>query len=373
MNKKILIACHEVPWHSGASTSSYNLFKTMLADGYDVYYLNIIKQGHDIYYKYVFGSNFGNPKNLQNVNNCVLEDKVFSDTPHYTIINTIKRINPDLILGIQYFTPLLIKQAFPEIPLVYYASGCTQIIELLSRGNYVDTVSVLNALYTQDKNVALHNFREKQSIELSDLVLTHSDMIKNLYDHFYFQYKGKIYDDVIWKAEWIYDDALRYAHHSKSFSDREIDFVFVASIWNRIEKNQDLLNLLLHKLEGFEIHVIGDADSKLNFVKYHNIIADRNKLFSILGNSKTLICPSSYDPAPGVLFEASALGANIVASKNCGNWQICNSNLLVENYNAEEFIRKAKLCLNKKYKDNIEYFFNTKSYKSLIDILSVFN
>ena len=34
-------------------------------------------------------------------------------------------------------------------------------------------------------------------------------------------------------------------------------------------------NLLLSELKGYNIHVVGDADSKSEFVKYHNVIGDR--------------------------------------------------------------------------------------------------
>lgn len=373
MNKKILIACYEIPGHGGASTSSYSLFQMMQNDGLKVYYMNIIRPDHEVYYKYVFGADFGNPKNLDNVFNCVLEDKLFPPEPHIPIIKIINEVKPDLILGVNYIASLLIKEAIPEIPLIYYASGCIQIQELLKKKKIHDFLSFYEEINKSNIAPNILNYHEKKTIEKSNLILTHSEITKFSYEYFYYSHIGKIYDDVIWYAEWIYNDALGYSNLSKPFSDRDIDFIFIASIWNRFEKNHELLNLLLSELKGYNIHVVGDADSKFDFVTYHNVIGDRNKLFNLLGNSKTLISPSRYDAAPGVLFEASALGCNIVASKNCGNWEICNEELLVNNYNLNEFLQKAKISLTKKYIDNISYFLEKKSYKNLIDILSVFN
>ena len=33
--------------------------------------------------------------------------------------------------------------------------------------------------------------------------------------------------------------------------------------------------------------------------------------------------PSGLDAAPGLLFEAAAMGCNVVASRNCGNFEVC--------------------------------------------------
>ena len=30
------------------------------------------------------------------------------------------------------------------------------------------------------------------------------------------------------------------------------------------------------------------------------------------------------DAAPGILFEGAVMGCNLVASKNCGNWEVCH-------------------------------------------------
>jgi glycosyltransferase involved in cell wall biosynthesis len=102
------------------------------------------------------------------------------------------------------------------------------------------------------------------------------------------------------------------------------------------------------------------------------LVTRRDELFALLGGSKTIVCPSLFDAAPGILFEASAMGCNIITSKNCGNWHICNEKLLVDPFNLNGFLEKISLSLSRKYEDNIDYFMRNKSYKNLIDTSSVF-
>jgi len=51
-------------------------------------------------------------------------------------------------------------------------------------------------------------------------------------------------------------------------------------------------------------------------------------VFRLMGNAKTIVSTSRYDAAPGILFEGSVMGCNLVASRNCGNWKICHTELL---------------------------------------------
>jgi len=85
-----------------------------------------------------------------------------------------------------------------------------------------------------------------------------------------------------------------------------------------------------------------------------------------------VVSPSSFDAAPGILFEASAMGCNVVASKNCGNWMLCNTALLVNRYDAKSFVSKIELSLSQKYPDNFDYFAALQSYQNLVETILVF-
>ncbi len=375
MSKKILIACYEVPGHGGASTSSYNLFRMLQHDGLQVHYMNIIRPEHQPYYKYVFGDDYGNPAKLDNVYNCILDDKKSYGKADANITELVGSLDPEIIIGVHYLAVFLIKEAFDKIPLIYYASGCMQMQELLRQHKESSFLSFFNNIEKENNahinSPEILNYQEKVAVEKADLILTHSEMVRSLYNYFY-PFNGKIYDDAIWKFEWIYNDAHEHKHLAKPFNEREIEVLFVSTDWNRVEKNKSMLLDILSNLENYNVSVVGEIEKSYGHVNYANIVSDRNKLFKIMGNSKSVISVSSYDPAPGILYEASAMGCNIVASKNCGNWQICNEQLLVDDYTKQGFLDNINLCTKRKLKDNKDFFIRSESYKKLFDILDLF-
>jgi glycosyltransferase involved in cell wall biosynthesis len=120
------------------------------------------------------------------------------------------------------------------------------------------------------------------------------------------------------------------------------------------------------------VHVVGEVDRRLKGVTHHDFIVRREDLYDLMGRAKTLVCPSLFDAAPGVLYEASTMGCNIVASRNCGNWQICNDQLLVDPYTLIGFVKRSHLSLARKLADNMEFFLETDSYQDLAEVLRVF-
>jgi len=75
------------------------------------------------------------------------------------------------------------------------------------------------------------------------------------------------------------------------------------------------------------------------------------------------------DAAPGILFEASVMGCNVVASKNCGNWELCNDRLLVRDYTADAFAKAILRSQTAKIPDHMDLFLDRSSYIALKDVL----
>ena len=92
--KKILIGCYEVPGYGGASTSAYKLFEKMQTDGLEVYFINLIEKRDADYFRYNLGKQFGNPKGLDRVQNCIFEGQLFG--PHQRLAKVVAEISPDL-------------------------------------------------------------------------------------------------------------------------------------------------------------------------------------------------------------------------------------------------------------------------------------
>lgn len=369
MHKKILIGCFEVPGWGGASTSAYELFANMLIDGYNVSFINLISVNDEELFKSLFNGSLGNPKHLPKVYNHYLSLPQYSAQNELT--DLIQDISPDVILAVGWIAALIIKKTVPEKKVIYLTTGSDQV------KNYIRYKKLDNFLYL-DKYIRKNGFQlssiskeEKEAVILADLVITHSDMIYSVYDYFYRSMTGKIYSEVIWFAEWIYKDTCNYRYLNKSFSDREIDLIFIASDWSRPEKNFELVKKIISELKNKTIHIIGNVGEYIPGVTLDGVITDREKLFELLGNSKTIVCPSIFDAAPGILFEASALGCNIITSKNCGNWQICNEALLADHFNIKTFLKKISISLEKKYDDNMHLFLQSESYKKLIETLNL--
>lgn len=367
--RKILLTCYEIPGYGGASTATYSLFQMMQADSLDVAFLNIIDEQDVDYFRYVFGESFGNPKSLPNVHNCILRGPLFY--PHPELTDLIKDLAPDIFVGVGYIAALLTKRAEPEIPLAYLTTGCSQAQLFIEKKPPNDCIALIQLLNRLKGLPPIMNDQEREAVRTAELIITHSHLTKELYGLFFPSQVGKTYSDIVWFADWIYKSAFEYSELCQPFSEREIDVLFIASIWDRPVKNYKIVKELISRLRGLSIHIVGETTEVLTEAKHHGFVPKREEVFTLLANAKTIVCPSALDAAPGILFEASAMGCNIITSKNCGNWQICHDELLVDPFDLAIFLEKIPLSLNRKLDDNIDYFFRTHSYENLVDILMV--
>ena len=68
---------------------------------------------------------------------------------------------------------------------------------------------------------------------------------------------------------------------------------------------------------------------------------------------------------------ASLMGCNVIISKNCGNWMLCNEQLLVEYYSASSFLDRISVSLSGTMADNMNDFSRSRSYQKLVETLAV--
>jgi glycosyltransferase involved in cell wall biosynthesis len=201
--------------------------------------------------------------------------------------------------------------------------------------------------------------------------VAHSDAMKLLYRYYYPSQTGKIHSTVVWFAEWIYREALKCSSFRLPFTERDIDVLFAASAWSRPEKNYGLVKAITCRLRRASIHVVGGAEDRLPHAIYHGFVADGAEFLKLMGRAKTVVCPSVFDAAPGILFQASAMGCNVIASKNCGNWRICNRQLLADSCDPGQFVQMITRSLNAEYQNNMEHFLAMRSYQHLLELISV--
>lgn len=366
-DKKLLLGCYEAPGFGGASTSAYELFRAMRADGIDLHFVNLIDERDRVFFEYTFGCRLGNPDGLPAVSNAFINESFFAPQPQ--LAQMIDRRAPDVMIGVGYVAAAVLKATAPECRLVYLTTGC-RLAEEIVRGGDANAFRLLTGGPTPSRRLTYVD-DQRRALSDADLVITHSGQTRDFLLRFYPEQSGKIYPRVIWFAEWIHAAARRDLPAPPRFAEREIDVLFIASSWDRRVKNYGLVRRVAEQLKSHSVHVVGDVEKPIVNVTHHGFLARRESVLALMGNTRVVASPSLVDSAPGVLFEASALGCNVVASKNVGNYRLCHPDLLVDPFTPEGFVERIALAAERPFADNIDEFVLSGSYADLIETLAV--
>lgn len=368
MGKRILLACKDVPGWGGASTVLYLLFERMQRDGFDVAYVNLVGASEEAFVRRKFGERFGNPRGLDNVHTCILDEPFWRKSA--SLGDLIAAYSPDLLLGFGYIAAWLMRQAAPRLPVVFMTAGSRELQRLIEAGAVSDFMGFRRSIARGVTFPVAPENRERQAAEGADLIVAHSPIVRFVFEQLLPPAAVKIYANTISVADLVYAEAEEFSDLRLPLAQRDVDVIFVASSWTRPIKNYALVRQIASRCDGWRVHIVGEIDRECPSVRHHGIVARRADLYGLLGRAKTLVCPSLLDAAPAVLFEASAMGCNVVASPNCGNWQLCHPRLVVERGTRAEFLSKIELSLGSPYTDNRERF--RGGYADLVDTLSVF-
>ena len=369
MTPRLLLGSFEVPGLGGSSTASYALFRRMLADGWDVHYLNLVEDD-PAFLQYVFGPDAGNPDRLPDVHDASIATPLEAASP--AVRELIRTIEPDVLVGFGYIAALQLKRAAPDRRTVLVTGTCRQAQDYVTTGRAADAVGLARALAARGGTPRRLNATERLAFEACDLVVTHSALVLDFVHRFFPEHAGKIHPGVTWFAEWICDAADRWRDLARPFEARDIDALFVASSWERREKNWPMVAALARRLHPATVHVVGEVPNRLPSVTHHDFLADRRAMFALLGRARCVVCPSRIDAAPGVLFEAAAMGCNVVASRNCGNWELCPADLLAEPAGAAAFVQCIRRGMARPYESGLERFLGQGSYAELLRTLEIF-
>lgn len=96
---------------------------------------------------------------------------------------------------------------------------------------------------------------------------------------------------------------------------------------------------------------------------------DRAEMFRLMADTKVVASVSLVDACPGTLFEAAALGCNVVATKNCGNWRVCPAELLVDPPSEAGIAAAIRRGVERSRESGLEWFLSARSYERLVEIL----
>ncbi|HUI27117.1 MAG TPA: hypothetical protein VL403_13620 [Candidatus Kryptonia bacterium] len=368
MSKRILLGGCDIPGWGGAATCQYHLTERMQRDGLDVasvYLINEIDQG---FYRYVWGDNFLNPRSLENIHACVLAEPLYR--VHERVTDLIDTLAPDLLVAFGVIATVIMKLAAPRLPIVFMTIGSYHVQRLIETGAVEDFMDFQRLVARGVRFPVAADSPERQAVQLADLIVMHSPVVRFAFDHFFPGSVGKAYENLISFADFIYPDSQQVDALRRPFAERDIDLLFAASSWTRPIKNYPLVEQIVAQCDGLNVHIAGDCERRHPAVHHHGVVTSRAELYALLGRSKTLVCPSLVDAAPGILFEASALGCNVVASPNCGNWPLCSDELVAKRCTRNEFVAKIHTALAAPQPDNRNRFLG--GYDDLVATLYVF-
>ncbi len=365
LSRRILIATYSVPGRGGAATAAYQLFARLQRDGFDVAYLSIIDEKNEAEYRREPGERMANPSGLANVWWCRMRRPI--QGPHPEVSAVIDQIAPDVALGVSHQGALLSKAARPQMPVIYFACGSADVCQQLIARPGIDALGLLRGIEAGE-SLRILSEKDVRAIQAADLVIANSELLRNFCVALYPEYADKLHDDVIGMADWITDRALEHAERARPFEERDIDALFIATRWSRPEKNFPFVRDIAAALPDRNLHVVGHLDAPLAGATCHGFVGDPAELFDLMGRAKVVACPSRFDAAPGILFEAAVLGCNVVASDNCGNANLCNEQLRVHDFTAAAFVQAIERGLENPLPSHLE----DHSYDRFKEILADF-
>lgn len=364
MLRPILLGCFEPPSYGGAATSAYQLYRT-LRPKTEVAYLNLIEHGNAGMLEQHLGANYVNPEGLPGVFQHVLERPTYQHQPG--LEQCMAGRAPSLLVGIGYIAAYVMKQAWPDLPLVMLTTGCQQVKDALFAGDF----GTVQELLSGKGGIRMGNDIEQKAFEMADLVLAHSSLTHKLCRLYFPEYASKLDDRIVWFYDWIHSSARRQRHRARPFRDRDIDLLFVASDWDRIEKGYSMVQALSRRFSDRAVHLVGHARGVPVGVTHHGLLPNE-RVLNLIGRARVLVCTSSFDAAPGILFEGAALGCNLVASANCGNHRICNPSLLADELTEDGFAECIRTALQGPVPANTGYFERQRCLDHLLGVLDAY-
>ncbi len=361
----VLHASFDAPGWGGGGTTAYALFARRQRDGARVHFVNLVTDGDATRLQRILGPEFDNPRRLADVHTCRLTGSWWR--AHDELVALVERVRPDAILAHGFLATALMRFAAPRVPLVFLTTGSPRVKRLIESGELSDFAEFTHLLKRGVVFTVPPGDKELQAVDASDLVILHSPHMRVVYEHLFYGRMGKVYDALVSVADIVHGEVAPYASLSRPFEERDIDVIAVASEWTRIEKNYAAVRRVATTCPELRVHLVGLAEPDNAPLHRHGLLP-RAEVFALLGRAKALICPSLFDAAPGVLFEAALLGCNVVASRNCGNWTLCPEQLLARS--PEEFAACARRAVKAPLPANVEPFLG--GYADLVETVEAF-
>jgi len=336
--KRMILVRDSFPYLGGSSTFLYLLFEK-LHQKIPVECWNIVTSRMSELGKTHYGPHWGNPKGFPNVKTFIVDGRrglgkvreALKEKPVAAIVSKSRR------------TTYVLKRLIPSIPMWHLTSTCSIVKNAIANEEFTSMEDAIRQL-RKNHLLKLHSAEEHQAIRAADKILFHTESMRFWYYTFYPQYFEKMEEEIFWDYSVLKKEFSRLRTDTP-WEKRPIDLLFVASDWKRPEKNFPLLKSICRSLRTKKIMVVGFLPERLpgRVLTFDNMSQD--EVIQAMVQTKVVACPSRYDEAPNVLFEAAIAGANIVCSKNCGNYQIAPDDF-VARLEVRDFRDKIKKALH---------------------------
>jgi hypothetical protein len=355
MNRRIVFACVGPPDWGDANTWAYGLFARLRGGPFDATFVSLLGDADEFYFRYLRGADFDNPRRLDSVVSCRIDEAGGSrDQP--ALASLLRSLAPDLIVAWGGAAARLLAPAAEGVPLVLMLTECDSV-ERFVGGDYVrDWMHYRAAL---DRGVAFpfeFEARERDAFEAADLVVGVSSVATAGFERLLPSISGRIYERRVTPADLSYEEAERHGDRRRAFAERDIDVLFSAADWTRPAANLRAVEQIAAALAGRQVHVAGEIDRSVAGARTHGALRSRDDHYALLGRAKVVVAPALAAGGPSLLFEAAAMGCNVVASPNCGYAALCNDALLAPRGSAREFLERIRPALLRPYVENRDPF-----------------
>ena len=211
---RVLLASTEPPAVGGSSTASLDLFRRMLADGWDVHYVHVLHDVDAAFHQMDFEGGLGDAGGIPNLHYCCVPE--LSSKCQSSLASLVAEIAPAVSVGFGFLATGLLKAAAPDGRVIFVTGTCRQAQDFVTTGRARDAMALEGGLSTGAITPRIINRGEEVALDRCDLLVTHSEQTKAMFEWFFAESIGKMYPSTVSFAEWIAAGAEPWRHMALS-------------------------------------------------------------------------------------------------------------------------------------------------------------
>jgi hypothetical protein len=364
--RRLLTLCLGVPEWGDVNPWAYALHESLGAAGFDALLVNLLEEPEVAYFHHVLGEGCEDPRRLGTVRRCPTGGA--SSDGDVALREMVAEFAPDVAVAFEGAAARRLRRAAAQLPLVLVAAQCARLEELIAEGAVRDYLSFRSAVARGVRFPVADDHPELDAIRCCDLMILPSELARFAQEHFFPPHVGKMYARAISAAEPMHAEASRFRHLRRPFAERDIDVLFVAGRWDAPARQLPLVERVCRRLPHLRVELVGE--SGVRTPARHRGVTRRSVLYEMLGRTRAVVVAGLADPAPAGLFEASAMGCNVVASPNCGHWDVCAEELRLPDASTAAFVAGIERAVRRALPDRGQHH-RDGGTADLVDIFAI--